>query len=96
MSVVYRERTGMTVKQIVSKWPEKVLAFLWREGFFEESLALCRNYRSRGAYYGTRLIVERSASARRGPSPSHFFGSLLLHIGDTGIGECKYVLRGTN
>ncbi len=40
MTVVYRERTGMTVQQIVSKWPEKVLTFLWREGFFEESLTL--------------------------------------------------------
>ncbi len=38
-----RDRAGMRVQQIIRKWPEKVLAFLWREGFFEEPLALCRN-----------------------------------------------------
>ncbi len=39
-----RDRAGMTVQQIIRKWPEKVLAFLLSGGFFEEPLALCRNY----------------------------------------------------
>ncbi len=38
-----RHRAVMTVEQILSKWSQKVLAFLGSEGFFEESLVPRRN-----------------------------------------------------
>ena len=38
-----KDRRGMTVEDLVQRWPEKVLAFPGSEGFVREALGPCRN-----------------------------------------------------